>query len=189
LIRCSRRLARVAVLSFAAAPIPVRAIAMVAAGAGNVQDAEQPVAHADIINSVGTVLGTAKFFRSGGGIRIDLDVVQQVPGLHAIHIDSAGKCEGPDFTSAGPHFNPFAKKHGTENPAGPDAGDLPNFLADLDGHAKVSLAAPLVTLDDGPNSLFHPGGTAIVIDENPDDNKTDPDGNSGARIACGVIRK
>jgi superoxide dismutase, Cu-Zn family len=186
---CSRRLAVVAVLTFAAAPIQVRAIVVAAAGPGNLEDAEQPVAHADIINSVGTVLGTAKFRRSDGGVRIDLDVVQQVPGLHAIHIDSAGKCDGPDFASAGPHFNPFGKQHGTENPAGPHAGDLGNFLAGLDGHAKVSLAAPLVTLGDGPNSLFHPGGTAIVIDENPDDNQTDPDGNSGARIACGVIRK
>jgi Cu-Zn family superoxide dismutase len=184
-----RELVEIAVLTFAMSPIWLRSLDPVTARAVIRQYAAQPVAHADIVNSVGTVLGKATFSPADGGVRIDLDVVQQVPGLHAIHVDSAGKCEGIDFRSAGPHFNPYDKQHGAENPAGPHAGDLPNFAAGLDGHAKASLPAPLVTLGDGANSLFHPGGTSIVIDENPDDYKTDPDGNSGPRIACGVIQK
>jgi Cu-Zn family superoxide dismutase len=100
-----------------------------------------------------------------------------------------GKCDPPDFKSAGPHFNPDNKKHGSKNPDGPHAGDLPNFDVGPDGTAKVSVVAPNVTLGDGPNSLFHPEGTALVIHEKADDYMTDPAGNAGARIACGVVQK
>jgi Cu-Zn family superoxide dismutase len=188
-VLCSRGLVVIATLTLAASAIRPRAIVPMAAETIVAQDAPQSTARAEVINSVGTVLGTAKFSQSDGGVRIELDVVQQVPGPHAIHIDSIGKCEGPDFKSAGPHFNPYSKQHGSNNPAGPHAGDLSNFVAGLDGHAKVTLLAPLVTLGDGANSLFHPGATSLVIDEDPDDYKTDPDGNSGARIACGVVQK
>jgi superoxide dismutase, Cu-Zn family len=153
------------------------------------QEATVPVAQADILSPVGEKLGEAKFYEAPGGVRVDVDVIQQVPGVHGIHIHAIGKCEGPDFMSSGPHFNPFDKQHGTENPNGPHAGDLPNFEAGPDGHAKFSVVTALVSLGDGPDSLFHPGGTSIIIDENPDDQKTDPDGNSGARVACGVITK
>jgi len=153
------------------------------------QTSSVPAARADILSPVEESLGTALFFPSGNGIRIELDMVGLVPGTHAVHILSVGKCEGPGFKSAGPHFNPFGKQHGTENPAGPHAGDLPNFLVGLNGLAHVSLLASGVTLDSGPNSVFQPGGTAIVIDEGIDDYKTDPDGNSGAHIACGVVQK
>ena len=111
------------------------------------------------------------------------------PGTHAIHVHNVGTCTAPDFTSAGPHFNPGGKQHGTSNPNGPHAGDLPNFEVDAKGVGDVSFAVPDMTLRDGPNSLFHAGGTALVIHAAPDDNKTDPSGNAGARIACGVIEK
>jgi Cu-Zn family superoxide dismutase len=100
-----------------------------------------------------------------------------------------GKCEGPDFKSAGGHLNPEMKQHGKDNPSGPHAGDLLNLTVGPDGKAKASLIAVHATLDAGPNSLFHEGGTAIVIHEKEDDYKTDPTGNSGGRIACGVIQK
>jgi len=149
----------------------------------------EPGAYADIVSPVEEQLGTAKFFLVPDGVKIELDVIQQVPGPHAVHILSVGKCDGPDFTSAGPHFNPYDAKHGTLNPEGPHSGDLPNVEAGLDGHLRGTIVAKGVTLGEGPNSLFHPGGTAIVIDENADDYKTDPDGNSGPHVACGVIRK
>ncbi len=148
-----------------------------------------PAAYADIVSPVEEKLGTAKFFPVEDGVKIELDAIQQVPGLHAIHILSVGKCEGPDFTSAGPHFNPYGKEHGPNNPAGPHAGDLPNVEAGLDGHLQATIVAKGVTLGEGPNSLFHPGGTALVIDENPDDYKTEPDRNSDPHVACGVIQR
>jgi len=146
-------------------------------------------AHADIVNGQGQKIGTAQFVASATGVRVDLDVAQLPPGIHGVHIHAVGKCEGPDFKTAGGHLNPDAKQHGKDNPNGPHAGDMPNLVVGADGKAKTSLIAPHVTLEAGANSLFHDGGTAIVIHEKEDDYKTDPSGNSGARIACGVIQK
>jgi Cu-Zn family superoxide dismutase len=100
-----------------------------------------------------------------------------------------GKCEGPDFKTAGGHFNPAEKKHGKDNPEGQHNGDLLNLVVTADGHGTAKLLDASVTLGDGPTSLFQPGGTAIVIHADQDDYKTDPAGNSGARIACGPIQK
>ncbi len=146
-------------------------------------------AHADIINAQGQKVGTAEIRPSGSGVRIDVNVSQLQPGTHGIHIHNVGKCEGPAFTSAGPHFNPTSKKHGKDNPEGQHAGDLLNLEVTADGVGKASLLDPTTTLGEGPNSIFHEGGTSLVIHANPDDYKTDPSGNSGARIACGVIEK
>jgi superoxide dismutase, Cu-Zn family len=122
-------------------------------------------------------------------VRIDVNVSQLPPGTHGIHIHNVGKCEGPAFTSAGPHLNPASKKHGKDNPEGPHAGDLLNLQVDSNGVGKASLLDANVTLGSGPNSVFHEGGTSLVIHASADDYKTDPAGNSGARIACGVIQK
>ena len=146
-------------------------------------------AHADIVNAQGQKIGTAKILPAKQGVKIEVNVSQLPPGTHGIHIHAVGKCEGPDFTTAGPHLNPDAKKHGKDNPEGPHAGDLLNLEVKADGTAKATLLDTMVTLGDGPNSVFHEGGSAIVIHEKEDDYKTDPAGNSGPRIACGVIQK
>jgi superoxide dismutase, Cu-Zn family len=146
-------------------------------------------AHADIGNAQGQKIGTAKILAEKEGIKIEVNVSQLPPGTHGIHIHNVGKCEGPDFTSAGPHLNPYTKKHGKDNPEGPHAGDLLNVEVKADGRAKANLLDKMVTLGDGPNSAFHDGGTAVVIHAKEDDYKTDPAGNSGPRIACGVIEK
>jgi len=146
-------------------------------------------AHADIVGAQGQKIGTATFSQTDSGVEIKLDVAQLPPGTHGIHVHSVGACEGPDFKSAGAHLNPYGKKHGAENPEGPHAGDIPNIEVGGDGQAHTTIIAKGATLGPGANSLFHDGGTALVIHEKADDYKTDPSGNSGNRIACGVIQR
>ena len=146
-------------------------------------------AHADIVNAQGQHIGSAKIVPAKKGVKIEVNVSQLPPGKHGIHIHAVGKCDGPAFTTAGGHLNPDTKKHGKDNPEGPHAGDLLMIEAKADGTAKATLLDTMVTLGDGPNSVFHEGGTSIVIHEKEDDYKTDPAGNSGARIACGIIQK
>lgn len=147
-------------------------------------------AKAALVNSEGKEVGAVVFEEVPGGIRMSLKVSGFPPGFHAFHIHSSGLCEPPDFKSAGPHFNPHNKKHGRENPEGPHAGDLPDLYVGKDGTGDLELLVPAVTLlGEGPQSLFHPGGTSLVIHASPDDGKTDPAGNAGARIACGVVTR
>ena len=137
----------------------------------------------------GQSIGTATLTADPGGVKITLAVKGLAAGDHAIHIHETAKCDGPDFKSAGGHFNPDHKKHGKDNPDGAHAGDMPNFTADAKGGSTASVVAPGVTMDDGPHSVFTGGGTALVIHEKADDMKTDPAGAAGNRIACGLIKK
>jgi superoxide dismutase, Cu-Zn family len=146
-------------------------------------------AHAAMVDANGKSIGTATLTQTPSGVQIAATLSGLPPGTHAIHIHALGKCDPPGFTTAGGHFNPDNKQHGMKNPNGAHNGDLPNFDVAADGTANVSLLAAHVTLREGPNSLFHDGGTALVIHANADDYMTDPSGNSGARIACGVIEK
>lgn len=150
----------------------------------------QSMKHIDIKDAKGASIGMAMITAAkDGGISIDLDVKGLTPGEHAVHIHSVAKCEGPGFTTAGPHFNPAAKKHGLQSPDGPHAGDMMNFTVGANGAAKVTVTNKAVTMADGANSLFANGGTALMIHAAADDMKTDPGGAAGDRIACGVIVK
>lgn len=148
-------------------------------------------AHADIVNAQGAKIGTAKISSSAGGVKITVKVSSLTPGDHGIHIHNVGKCDGPDFKTAGGHFNPTGTHHGIHNAQDPKPhlGDLANLTVDPSGMGKATFTVNGVTLGDGANSLFHDGGTSIVIHAKADDLMSDPSGNSGDRVACGVIVK
>ena len=142
-----------------------------------------------LTDAAGKSVGSAVITGTKTGVQISLNLKGLPVGAHAIHIHQNAKCEAPAFTTAGGHFNPEAKKHGLENPEGPHAGDMSNFTVGADGTAKATIIDNRVTLADGPASIFTGGGTALMIHASADDMKSDPAGNAGARIACGLIVK
>ena len=146
-----------------------------------------PAAGATVRDSTGRIVGSAVLLQESDGVRILLEVMCLPPGDKAVHIHEVGRCEPPSFESAGAHFNPKKAEHGTANPRGPHAGDLPNITVDETGLGHLEVTNPRVTLEQGPTSLFNANGTALVLHAGSDDMRTDPAGNSGARIACGVI--
>ena len=160
------------------------------AGCSDAPDLRILGARADLINTNGVKIGDVQLAEreKEPGVTLRLQAWSLPAGIHGFHIHDSGRCDTPEFGLTGGHFNPTGKKHGLKNPDGPHAGDLPNLLVPESGKVDITLSILGVTLKPGPNSLLKPGGTSLVIHALPDDEVTDPAGNSGPRIACGIIR-
>jgi Cu-Zn family superoxide dismutase len=141
-------------------------------------------------SAAGKMLGTLQAFRIDGGVRVVGELDGLPTGGHGIHIHETGRCDPPAFETAGAHYNPMNRRHGLQNPEGPHAGDAPNVQANGAGRVRVDLNFSAVTLNDAARTaLWDADGSAIVIHESLDDQKTDPSGNSGGRIACGIVER
>jgi superoxide dismutase, Cu-Zn family len=151
--------------------------------------AQTPGASADVKMPNGEMVGTATFTQESGGVRLKGEFKGLPPGPHGIHVHAVGKCDAPDFMTAGAHFNPTNKQHGLNNPQGAHAGDAPNLTVGADGSGTFDFVFKDLSLATGTGSLFGPDGTALVIHAMADDEMTDPSGNSGGRIACGLINR
>lgn len=142
----------------------------------------------DLMDAEGNSVGTAELTEETNGVLVKITAENLPAGPHGFHFHETGNCELPDFESAGGHFNPAESEHGLNNANGPHAGDLPNLVVDEDGKVDEEILAERVTLKNGEeNSLFKEGGTALVIHANEDDGETQPAGDAGDRIVCGVI--
>jgi superoxide dismutase, Cu-Zn family len=156
---------------------------------GGQRDVEPAPVKVEMTNAQGENIGSATLTPDAKGVKVAIQVSKLPPGSHGFHIHTAGACDPPAFKTAGDHFNPFKKQHGLQNPTGPHGGDLPNLVVGPDGTGKMEAVAPQLSFTDGPKSIFHPGNTALIIHANADDERTDPDGRAGDRIACGIIAK
>lgn len=158
-----------------------------------------PVAAATLNDDSGQIVGSATLSQDANGlVHVHVEIScptnsckSVLPGDHGLHFHAVGSCVSggnPVFASAGGHFNPLAKQHGLSNPAGPHAGDAPNITVNSTGHGDVRFTTDRITLTPGASSLFDVDGTALVIHAGPDDQMSQPAGNSGARVACGVVK-
>lgn len=162
---------------------------MLGLASAGVAVAKPPVSSATAMLSKadGTPVGKASFTKRSGGIWMKVEAQGLNPGTHGIHLHTVGQCKGPDFASAGAHWNPMNKKHGLDSPDGAHMGDLPNLVIGADGKGKIETLIKGASFDSGHMMLLDSDGAALVIHAAPDDNRTDPSGNSGGRIACGVV--
>jgi Cu-Zn family superoxide dismutase len=173
------------------------AVALAVAGcASNQRDDALPdesaapaMLRAEALDRSGGVLAKATAEEAGGAVRVRVEAEGLAPGAYGAHIHTTGLCDAPAFAGAGPHWNPTAQQHGKDNPAGMHKGDLPNLLVGTDRRGSFEYTIPGATLAGrGGAALLDDDGAAIVIHAGADDYRTDPSGNSGDRIACGVLR-
>ncbi|MFY7835891.1 MAG: superoxide dismutase family protein [Novosphingobium sp.] len=159
---------------------------LVACATPGTENATEKFAQATLLDASGKRIGEATLIANGGAIQLAAEVAGLSPGDHGIHLHTTGKCDAPGFTTAGGHLNPSAHKHGMMNAAGPHMGDLPNITVKPDGTGSI-LTDLTGQSEDLRAAIFDADGSAIVVHAGPDDYKTDPAGNSGGRIACGVL--
>ena len=134
-------------------------------------------------NETDALDGTATVSAADRGLTFTFDARNMAAGTYAVHVHTTGKCEGPKFESAGGHWNPTARQHGRDNPQGAHYGDLPNLTVSAGGTGSVTFTVAGATMP----GLLDADGAAFMVHAKPDDYKTDPTGNAGDRIACGVL--
>lgn len=169
--------------------VPLVGLALLALTTGVTAAGGTVHADARLVDTAGRHIGWARLTEDASGrLHINVKVGGISAGRHGIHLHAVGQCVAPTFASAGGHHNPLGAEHGLANPAGAHAGDLPNLVVNVAGRGHLDAMSHHATLSAGPVSLLDGDGTAIVIHANEDDQVTNPTGNSGPRIACGVIR-
>ncbi len=161
--------------------------ALLVLAGGSVAAQGTAAASTQVRDATGRVVGTATFTPTAGGVQLTARFEGLPPGQHGIHVHTTGVCDPPDFMTAGGHFNPTGKQHGLNNPQGAHMGDLPNLEVAANGSATFNGVLRGASLVSGDTSLLKADGTALVIHQDMDDQMTDPAGNSGPRIACGLI--
>jgi superoxide dismutase, Cu-Zn family len=151
----------------------------------------ETVVTAPLIRSDGQEIGTVRMTAAPNGVMMRVQAAGLPPGLHGAHVHAVGHCNTPDFSMAGAHWDLASHQHGKMNPLGPHDGDLGNFSVAPDGKLDAEVMIPGAVLPvkgaTGPKMLADADGSALVIHADPDDERTDPSGNSGARIACSRI--
>jgi len=154
---------------------------------GATASATAPARMAELREPGGRTVARATLEQAGDSVRVRVEAAGLAPGSYGAHLHATGRCEAPAFASAGPHWNPTMRQHGQDNPQGAHMGDLPNLMVGTDRRGTFEYTVPGASLSGGANALLDVDGAALVIHAQPDDYRTDPSGNSGARIACGVI--
>lgn len=157
------------------------------AGCGGGGEAAGGGAAAELRNAENQVVARARVSPTAEGARVQVESTGLRPGTYAVHVHTIGRCDGPDFTSAGGHWNPTGRQHGTENPQGSHLGDLPNLTVGADGSGSISQVIAGAQVAGGEPAMLDTDGAAVLVHASPDDNRSDPAGNAGARIACGVL--
>ena len=153
------------------------------------ESAAAPAASATLLGADGASHGTARIEQTTAGLTVSVSATGLTPGVHAVHVHTTGTCTAPDFTSAGGHWNPMGKQHGMDNPNGHHMGDMPNMTVGADGTGTLTYSIAGGMIADGASPLFDADGAAVVVHAKADDNVSDPAGNAGGRIACGVLAK
>ena len=178
------------IAGFAAAGVLMSGCTMQQGAAGPAGAISPPgrTAAADVRDAGGITMARASVSQLGDSLRVNVEAMGMRPGTYGVHLHTTGRCDPPGFTTAGPHWNPTAQQHGKNNPQGMHKGDLPNLAVGTDGRGsfEVTIAGALIAGE--ANALLDGDGAAVVLHASADDYRTDPSGNSGGRIACGVLR-
>lgn len=168
---------------------PLAETANAQAGNGQAAGATGIGAGAPMLDAQGKQVAMSNVTQHDDEFLVTISVTDMAPGTYAAHLHTTGRCDAPTFETAGGHWNPTGRQHGSQNPQGQHLGDLPNVTIGDGRQGQIEFRVPNASIEGGDNPLLDADGAAVVIHAGPDDYRTDPSGNSGDRIACGVIQR